>query len=157
LTSVLSLELASAQIHGDWYGPPSFTVLYDQRCPLCRRLKSWLGSQATLVPIEFVSSGSTEARNRYPNLDHERTMTNLTVVATNGAVFEGERAWLACAWALPRWRPVAEHLGSRPALLAVKVIARAVGRHRRRNLTGLYGPGCETRGLSPSTPPTHRG
>lgn len=139
---MLSFELASAKLDGDWRGVPALTVLYDQRCSLCRRLKMWLEYQQTLVPIEFLASGSHAARCKYPSLDHERTMTILTVVATNGAVYEAERAWLACAWTLPRWQPVAEHLGSRPALLAVKVVARVVDRHRQRSLASVYGPGC---------------
>lgn len=148
---MFSFELASARLEGEWRGPPGLTVLYDQRCPLCRRLKAWLGSQPTLVRIEFVASGSDEATRRYPHLDHERTMTVLTVVATDGAVYEGERAWLACAWTLPRWQPVAEHLGSRPALLGVKVVARAVDRHRERRLASTYRPSCDTCGISAPT------
>jgi hypothetical protein len=149
---MLSFELESARLDGDWRGPPGLTVLYDQRCSLCRRLKTWLGSQSTLVPVEFVASGSHEATRRYPRLDHERTMTVLTVVAGDGAVYEGERAWLVCAWTLPRWQPVAEHLGSRPALQAVKVVARAVDRHRERRLASLYGPDCDTCGISAPAP-----
>jgi predicted DCC family thiol-disulfide oxidoreductase YuxK len=147
-----SFELATAQLDGDWSGAPGLTVLYDRRCPLCRRLKVWLGSQRTLVPIEFLASASREARSRYPQLDHERTTRTLTVVATDGAVYEGERAWLACAWTLPRWQPVAEHLGNRPALLAVKVLARTVDRHRERALASLYGPGCDTCGIAVAPP-----
>lgn len=146
---MLSFEFVSARLDGEWQGPPGLTVLYDRRCPLCRRLKGWLGGQATLVPIEFLASGSDEARARYPRLDHERTMTVLTVVAGNGAVYEGERAWLVCAWALPAWQPVAEHLGGRAALLGVKLVARAVDRHRLRRLDNPYGPGCETCRITP--------
>ncbi len=151
---MLSFELASARLDGDWRGWPGLTVLYDGRCPLCRRLKAWLGGQPTLVPIRFMPSGSDEARARFPGLDHERTMTVLTVVAGNGAVYEGERAWLACAWALPRWQPVAEHLGSRPALLGVRAVSRIVDRHRQRSLAHIYGPSCETCRIStPQTGP----
>lgn len=153
---MVSFELATAQLDGDQTGPPGLTILYDQRCPLCRRLKSWLGTQGTLVPIHFVPSGSPQARRRYPALNHERTMTVLTVVTTDGAVYEAERAWLACAWTLPRWQPMAEHLGSRPALLAVKVVARTVDRHRQRTLTKLYGPVCDTCGITVSTPAKDR-
>ena len=154
---MLSFELATAQIDGDWRGSPGLTVLYDRRCPLCRRLKAWLGSQRTLVTIEFIPSASPEARTRYPALDHERTLTILTVIATNGALYEGERAWLACAWALPRWQPVAEHLGSRPALLAVKAVAHVVDRHREQTLASLYRPGCDSCGIAAPAPKTPRG
>lgn len=75
-------------------------------------------------------------------------MTTLTVVAANGAVYEGERAWVVCAWSLPGWQPVAESLGSRPALLAVRVLARALDRHRRHAVTSGYRPGCDTCGIA---------
>jgi predicted DCC family thiol-disulfide oxidoreductase YuxK len=152
-----SFELASAQLDGDWRGPPGLTVLYDERCPLCRRLKAWLRSQPALVPIEFVPANSSEARARYPHLDHERTKTVLTVVATNGAVYEGERAWLACAWTLPRWQSVAEHLGSRPTLLVVRVAAKLVDRHRRQTMASPYRPRCDTCRTGTSTPAQSRG
>jgi predicted DCC family thiol-disulfide oxidoreductase YuxK len=142
--AVLSFELAAAQLDGDWRGAPPLTVLYDQRCPLCRRLRAWLGGQATLVPIEFIASASPQARARYPLLDHERTTNVLTVIAADGAVYEAERAWLVCAWALPAWQPLAELLVTRPRLLVVKAVTQAVDRHRQRNLARLYGPNCET-------------
>ena len=154
---MLSIELESAQLDGDWRGPPGLTVLYDERCPLCRRLKAWLSSQPALVPIEFVPADSQEARTRYPHLDHERTVAELTVVATNGAVYVAERAWLACAWTLPRWQPVAEHLGSRSSRLVVKIAARVVDRHRQRTLTSLYGPSCDTCWRGPATATQRRG
>jgi predicted DCC family thiol-disulfide oxidoreductase YuxK len=129
------------------------TVLFDQRCPLCRRLRAWLASQSTLVPFEFLAAGSPQARGRFPDLDHERTTTVLTVIAANGAVYEAERAWLVCAWALPRWQPLAEHLGTRPRLLAVKTATRLIDRHRQRKLTSLYGPSCDSCGTPFAPPP----
>ncbi len=138
-----SFELARARIEGDWHGRPPLTVLYDERCPLCRRLRAWLGAQPTLVPVEFLAAGSGPARARYPYLDHARTTTVLTVVAADGAVYEAERAWLVCAWALPAWQPVAEHLGTPTRLRLVKGVAKMVDRHRHRALERLYGPGCD--------------
>ena len=140
----MSPAMAQAILEGGQRGHTALTVLYDERCPLCRKLRAWLGRQATNLPIEFVASASPEARRRFPTLDHPRTTTILTVVAQNGAVYEGERAWLVCAWALPAWRPLAERLGTRPRLLMVKAVAKAVDRHRRRVLATTYGPGCDT-------------
>src|SRR5438105_117367 len=109
---MMSIEMADAIVRGGERGVSSLTVLFDRRCPLCRRLKEWLGEQPTMVPITFVAADSHEAHERFPDLDHSRTTTVLTVVDSNGAVYEGERAWLACGWALPAWQPVAEHFGS---------------------------------------------
>ena len=150
---MVSFELASAALDGDWWGPPSLTVLYDQRCPLCQRLREWLGAQATLVPIEFVAAASAEAVARYPGLDHIRTTTVLTVVTQEGAVYEAERAWLVCAWALPAWQAAAEHFGTQRRLVLVKAVARLVDRHRHAAVRKLYGPDCDTCRISPPGPP----
>lgn len=120
------------------------TVLYDERCPLCRRLKDWLGRQPTLLPVEVLAAASVEARRRFPELDHARTRRVLTVVTSDGAVYEEERAWLVCAWALPAWKPVAEGVGGGPlGRRAAAVVARTVDgyRHRRLSRTGAC-PTC---------------
>jgi predicted DCC family thiol-disulfide oxidoreductase YuxK len=108
------------------------TVLYDERCPLCRRLKRWLSRQPALFPIEFLGADTTEAHRRFPDLDHGRTTRVLTVVTSDGAVYEGERAWLVCAWALPGWQPLAEGLGGGMRLRVLAVVARAVDVYRHR-------------------------
>lgn len=149
-----SFELAAAKLDGDWRGTPRLTVLYDQRCPLCRRLRSWLASQPTLAPVEFTPAASLEARSRFPALDHHRTTTVLTVVAANGAVYEAERAWLACAWALPSWQPLAERLATRPRLLLVRAAIRILDHHHQRGMARFYGPPCDT--CSTTAPTTQR-
>jgi predicted DCC family thiol-disulfide oxidoreductase YuxK len=150
-----SFELSSAALEGDWRGAPGLTVLFDQRCPLCRRLKSWLAAQPTLVPIDFVAAASPEAVRRFPNLDHARTTSVLTVVAANGAVYEAERAWLVCAWALPKWQPLAEQLDTRGRLVLVRAAARLVDRRRHAVMRKLYGQSCERCQIAP--PDSHRG
>ena len=153
----MSAAMAQAIVEGGQRGDTALTVLYDERCPLCRKLRAWLGRQATTVPIEFVAAASPEARRRFPTLNHSRTITVLTVVARNGAVYEGERAWLVCAWALPRWQPVAEHFGSRLRLRFVRVASRTVDGYRHRLIRSTYGDGCDgdcrvTRPSDPAPP-----
>lgn len=128
----MTTEMADAIVRGGERGMTSLTVLYDDRCPLCRRLKAWLGGQPTLAPISFVASDSHEAHERFPDLDHWRTTTVLTVVNADGAVFEGERAWLVCGWTLPKWQPVAEHFGSGVRLRIARIATQAVDGYRHR-------------------------
>ncbi|WNM40756.1 DCC1-like thiol-disulfide oxidoreductase family protein [Micromonospora halotolerans] len=97
-------------------GIRGFTVLYDAHCPLCRAARQWLASRAQLVPLEFVPAGSAEARRRFPGLDHDATLRDLTVVADTGAVYAGDGAWFACLWALVDHRSTAERLAG-PHLL----------------------------------------
>jgi predicted DCC family thiol-disulfide oxidoreductase YuxK len=133
---VLSPEMAEAIVEGGRRGRVTLTALYDDRCPLCRRLKEWLAGQATLAAVEFVPADSAESHDRFPLLDHARTTRVLTVVSSEGAVYEGERAWLVCGWSLPAWQPVTEQLGRGLRLRLVGVVARAVDGYRHRRLPG---------------------
>ncbi|MBM0228374.1 MULTISPECIES: thiol-disulfide oxidoreductase DCC family protein [Micromonospora] len=107
-------------------GVRGFTVLFDAHCPLCRAARRWLASRPQLVPLEFVPAGSAEARRRFPGLDHDATLRDLTVVADTGEVYAGDGAWFACLWALADHRSTAERL-ARPQLLplARRVVATA--------------------------------
>ena len=92
------------------------TVLYDDRCPLCRTFSSWLARQPTLVGLDLVPAGSGYARIRFPGLDHERTLEEITVVSDAGAVWTGAGAWVMCLWATSAHRALAESL-ARPSRL----------------------------------------
>ena len=106
--------------------PQWLTVLYDANCGICRTARAWLSGRAQLVPLEFVPAGSAEAVERYPDLDHARTLDEITVIADNGDAYEGDAAWLVCLWALDGYRSIANRLAS-PALrpLARGVVAKA--------------------------------
>jgi predicted DCC family thiol-disulfide oxidoreductase YuxK len=129
---MMSLGMAEAIVTGGQRASLTLTVLYDERCPLCRRLRRWLGNQSTLSPISFLAADSPEAWARFPDLDHLRTTHTLTVVASDGAVYEGERAWLVCGWVLPAWQPLAEHFGTPVRLRLVRAATRLVDGYRHR-------------------------
>lgn len=92
------------------------TVLYDDRCPLCRAFSSWLARQPALVELDLVPAGSAAARGRFPALDHGRTLEEITVVGDDGAVWTGAHAWVMCLWATAAHRALAEGL-ARPSRL----------------------------------------
>lgn len=92
------------------------TVLYDDRCPLCRMFSTWLARQPTLVGLDLVPAGSGYARLRFPALDHERTLEEITVVSDAGEVWTGAHAWVMCLWATAAHRGLAESL-ARPSRL----------------------------------------
>jgi predicted DCC family thiol-disulfide oxidoreductase YuxK len=140
---MLSVAMAEAIVAGGQRGGLTLTVLYDERCPLCRRLRRWLGEQPTLSSIRFVAADSPVARRRFPGLDHQRTTRMLTVVASDGAVYEGERAWLMCAWVLPSWQPIAEHFATGWRLRMARVGARVVDSYRHRFVMPDGGQACE--------------
>jgi predicted DCC family thiol-disulfide oxidoreductase YuxK len=120
----------------------SFTVLFDEGCPMCRTARRWLSRQDQLVPLRFVPAGSAAARSRFPELDHEATLRDLTVIADDGAYYVGDSAWLACLWALADHRATAERLSS-PRLLPVA----------RRIIAAASAVREATRSPTPSEPP----
>jgi predicted DCC family thiol-disulfide oxidoreductase YuxK len=90
------------------------TVLYDERCALCRRARDWLLTQPCLVEVELVASGSAVAKERYgavPWLGAE-----LVAADQEGRVWVGPAAFLTCLWATVRYRPWAYRL-SGPTLV----------------------------------------
>ncbi|GLY03643.1 MULTISPECIES: DCC1-like thiol-disulfide oxidoreductase family protein [Actinoplanes] len=118
-------------------------VLSDDACPICRAARRWLEARAQLVPLHFLAAGSDEARQRFPALDHDATLRDLTVIADTGAVYAADGAWLACLWALADYRGLAERL-STPAMLplARRVIAGAASVRRSTREPG-YGEACD--------------
>jgi len=107
-------------------GPERLTVLYDAGCGLCRAARRWLEGRAQLVPLEFIPAGSAQARARFPGLDHDATLRDVTVVADTGEVYAGDGAWLACLWALADHRDLAVRLSARHLRpIARRVVAAA--------------------------------
>ncbi|MGW1763580.1 thiol-disulfide oxidoreductase DCC family protein [Streptomyces sp. NPDC002073] len=94
------------------YAVRSLTVLYDAHCPLCVHIRQWLLGQRWLVPLSLVPAGSFEARKRFPALDHEATLREITVIGDAGQVFTGTSAFIVCLWALAEHRPKAHWLAT---------------------------------------------
>lgn len=121
--------------------PGRLVVLYDARCPICRQARTWLSNQPQLVTLDFEEAGSAAARRRFPGLDHDATLRDITVVADTGAVYTGDAAWLICLWALDSYRAMSVQL-AQPTLRGVarEVVAMASAvRARFRE-----DDGCET-------------
>ncbi|MFD4241176.1 thiol-disulfide oxidoreductase DCC family protein [Streptomyces sp. NPDC058525] len=88
------------------------TVLYDANCPLCVHIRHWLLAQRWLVPLRLVPAASFEARRRFPGLDHESTLREITVIGDSGQVWTGTDAFIVCLWALVEHRPKANWLAT---------------------------------------------
>ncbi len=87
-------------------------VLYDGSCDLCGHCKSWLQTQKQTVALTFVEAQSSDAKAIFPELDHRRTKSELTVIADDGAVYTGTKAWLMVLWSLTDYRSWARSLAS---------------------------------------------
>lgn len=117
----------------------TLTVLYDPVCPVCRRARAWLEGQLQIVPMEFVAAGSPAALARFPALDHGSTLRKITVIGDGGEVYQEERAWLACLWALAEWRPTAIRFSRPGKEKYVLTATRMADRLRAMTRGGDYG------------------
>ena len=112
------------------------TVLYDPRCGLCKRAQAWLMSKPKYLELLFVPASSDEARSRYPQLNHDLTLTDLTVISDQGAVYSGPKAWLMCLWALREYREWSLRLSSPELLPTAKRVISTISQNRYQ-LEGL--------------------
>ena len=108
----------------------ALTVLYDPQCGLCRRAHEWLAEQTKIVELKFVPCASDEARKRYPQLNHDLTKKDLTVVSEEGSVYFGPKAWLMVLWSLTRYRDWSYRLASPELLPTTRRVVSLVSQHR---------------------------
>ena len=112
------------------------TVLYDASCGLCRRAQAWMIGKPKYVELVFVPANSEEAWFRYPQLNHDSTLADLTVISDEGAVYCGPKAWLMCLWALREYREWALRLSTPELLPTARRVISTISQHRYR-LDGL--------------------
>lgn len=108
----------------------ALTVLYDPDCGLCKRAHHWLSEQSKIVELKFVPCASAEARKRYPNLNHDLTKQDLTLVSDEGAVYFGPKAWLMVLWALSRYRDWSYRLATPELLPTTKKVVSVISQNR---------------------------
>ncbi|MGX1883320.1 thiol-disulfide oxidoreductase DCC family protein [Streptomyces sp. NPDC055287] len=112
------------------------TVLYDAQCSLCVHLRSWLMRQRQLVPLDLVPAGSDEARRRFPRLDHDLTLREITVIGDKGQIYAGPAAWVVCLWALAEYRPKAHWLATPAGAPFVRMTMLAAAKYREATGAG---------------------
>jgi predicted DCC family thiol-disulfide oxidoreductase YuxK len=74
----------------------SLTVVYDEKCQLCRRARDWLLTQPCHVPVRLLAAGSPEARCRFGSLPW--LGQELVVADEKGQAWVGPAAFLTCLW-----------------------------------------------------------
>jgi predicted DCC family thiol-disulfide oxidoreductase YuxK len=131
--------------------PKALTILYDERCALCRRARDWLLTQRCFLRVELVAAGSEEARRRFGAVPW--LGTELVVADDLGRVWVGPAAFLTCLWATVRYRPWAYVLaGPRLAPLAERFFKLVSKRRDRWSARLDDGPDCSwCEGPSPLT------
>ncbi|MFI1398953.1 thiol-disulfide oxidoreductase DCC family protein [Streptomyces sp. NPDC020681] len=121
------------------------TVLYDAQCSLCVHLRHWLQRQHQLVPLDLVPAASEEARRRFPGLDHQGTLSEITVIGDAGQIYRGTSAWIVCLWALAEHRPRANWLATPAGAPFARVTVLAAAKYREVTAPACGGR-CEVSG-----------
>ena len=108
------------------------TLLYDPGCGLCRRVQGWLAEQPKLLELRMIPIKTDAARRRFPELNHEMTAEDLTVISDQGAVYFGPKAWLMVLWSLTRYREWAYRLATPELLPTTRRVVSLISQHRYR-------------------------
>ena len=108
-------------------------VLYDQECALCGSCRWWLMRQRAFIDLHFIPLQSPEIARRFPGLkewDQLDLREKLVVVSDEGAIYQGQNAWIMCLYALRDYREWAQRL-AHPALLPfARRVCETVSRNR---------------------------
>jgi len=106
------------------------TLLYDPGCGLCRRVQGWLAEQPKLIELRMIPIQTDAARARFPELNHEATSEDLTVISDRGEVYFGPKAWLMVLWSLTRYRDWSYRLASAELLPTTRRVVSLISQHR---------------------------
>src|SRR5262245_38670443 len=106
------------------------TLLYDPACGLCRRVQGWLAEQPKLIELRMIPIKSEGAHLRFPQLNHEMTSEDLTVISDHGAVYFGPKAWLMVLWALAGYREWSYRLAAPELVPTTRRVVSLVSQHR---------------------------
>lgn len=79
-------------------------ILYDPKCELCCRLKSWILVQRSWIGLAVIEQGSEKAKRLFPELDRIATKEDLAVISADGDVYLNDRAWIMVLYAMVDYR-----------------------------------------------------
>ena len=85
----------------------ALTVYFDADCRICRRLVTWLDGQPKFVPLHCVAAQRQPAdvgSDSTCPLTANELLEQLTVTASDGAIYRGTKAWIMCLWTMRDYR-----------------------------------------------------
>ncbi len=108
------------------------SVLYDDHCGICTRIRRWLETQSSFVPLRMVALHSPDLVARFPGIESFDPGEKLVVVANNGLVWRGDSAWITLLWALHDGRELSLKLSSPTLRPLARRMVTLVSNHRLR-------------------------
>jgi len=94
------------------------------------RVQGWLAQQPKLIDIRMIPIKTDAARKRFPELNHDLTSRDLTVVSDEGAVYFGPKGWLMMLWALCHYRDWSYRLSTPELLPTTRRVVSLISQHR---------------------------
>ena len=132
-------------------------VLYDQECSLCLSCGRWLMWQGAFIQLRFIPLQSPEIAQRFPGLqdwDGLDLRKKLVVVSDEGAVYQGQYAWIMCLFALRDYREWSQRLAEPLLLPFARRVCELVSRNRLAISRFLTAPTEELRNMLAATLPS---
>jgi predicted DCC family thiol-disulfide oxidoreductase YuxK len=112
-------------------------VLFDGECAMCRNSCAWLGRQPAFIELQLIPLQSPEIGRHFPGVEKMDLRERLVVVSDEGAVYQGQYAWVMCLYALREYRVWSQRL-AHPALLHLaRHVCELVSKNRLA-LSGLF-------------------
>jgi len=108
-------------------------VLFDQECDLCQTCRRWLTRQEAFIELRFIPLQSPEVAQRFPGLREWPQLDlreKLVVVSDEGAVYQGQYAWIMCLYSLRDYREWAQRLAHPTLLPFARRVCELVSRNR---------------------------
>lgn len=82
-------------------------LIYDGRCPVCRRMIEWIKANEKKGSFEFLPC-SEEVRKRFPSIKKALCMQAMQLILPDHKVLSGEKALPEILKRLRRFAPLAE-------------------------------------------------
>lgn len=132
-------------------------VLYDQECSLCLSCGRWLMRQSAFIPLRFIPLQSPEIARRFPGLKEWAGLDlseKLVAVSDEGAVYQGQSAWIMCLYALRDYREWSQRLAEPLLFPFARRVCELVSRNRLAISRFLKAPTDEVRNTLAATLPS---
>lgn len=123
------------------------TVLYDQECGMCNRLKQLLRTMPTYGTLEFLPLQDPSVPTRFPGIERYQPEKRLVAVDHQKKVFLGEGAWIMVLYMVQEYRELSLTLSTPRMRPLSRVVCNWISSHRQFLSGSFLMQRIQTRGL----------
>lgn len=107
------------------------TVLFDEECSLCARLKYRLQSETLWIELEFLAYQHPSTGERFPGVEAFEPQKHLVVVDDNQQIYCAESAWIMVLYATRAYRDLSVKLAAPGFRHLARVACTWISQNRR--------------------------